>query len=1033
MVVSDIAIRRPVFAIVVSLLLIVLGLFAFMELSVREYPDVDRPVVSISTSYSGASAQVIETQITQVVEEAVAGIQGIDTITSSSRAGSSRVRLEFGLGKSIDEATNDIRDAVGRVSRSLPDEADAPVIRKSDNDASPILWATITSDRRDALELTDYANRFIVDRVATVPGVAQVRLGGEREYSMRIWLDRNAMAARSITVSDIEEALEAENVELPAGRVESEQREFTVRTDTRLQTAEEFRNLVIARQDGYLVRLGEVAEVEVAPRDERGAFQVNGVDAIGLGVTRQSTANTLDVSAGVRQALEDVRVNLPDDIRIEISSDDSVFIEQSIYEVFHALGIALALVVAVVFVFLRRLSATLIPIVTVPISITASFMVLAAMGYSINVLTLLAFVLAIGLVVDDAIIVLENISRRIDLGETPLVASFLGARQIGFAVIATTMVLCAVFVPISFLDGDVGRLFSEFGISVAAAVLFSSVVALTLTPMMCSRLLRPASAEGRFHGATGCVFDGMTSLYGRLLRHALDAPLIVLGIAVALSAGAFLLLVELPKEFAPTEDRGSMYISATAPEGATLDYTAAEAERIQAILRPYIESGDLRSVLSILSPGFGGTGVNRAIFIGRLKPWDERTVTQQEIVTRLNAELSEIPGIRATAINPGGLGRRGTNSPVRFVLGGSTYEELQAWTDDLLAHFATSTNVTNLSSDYDETKPELRVSIDRQRAADLGISIRDIGETLETMFGSRTVTRYVQGGEEYDVVLQAQDSDRASPRDLSNVFVRAESGTLVPLINLITLTDAAGPTELNRYNRLRSITISGSLAPGATLDEAIAEVEQAVRELLPAHAQLFFEGESREFLESSASLYITFAIAFLIVFLVLAAQFESFVHPVIILLTVPLAIFGALGSVALLGLNVNIYTQIGMVMLIGLVAKNAILIVEFANQLRDEGRSIREAVAEASATRLRPILMTSIATAFGALPLALATGAGAESRQAIGIIVVGGVSFSTLMAIFVVPVLYDLLAGFTRPAGATAAKLRAELHGHPAE
>ncbi|MGO4124417.1 efflux RND transporter permease subunit [Inquilinus sp. YAF38] len=1032
MVLSDTAIKRPVFAVVVSLLLVVLGVFAFQRLTVREYPNIDPPVVSISTTYEGASAQVIESQITQVIEEGVAGVAGIRTMRSTSQEGRSSVRLEFDIERDVESATNDVRDSVGRVIARLPDNADTPIIRKVDADASPIIYATLTSDGRSAIELSDMAKRYVVDPLSAVDGVAQVTIGGERQPSMRVWLDRNAMAARLVTAQDVKDALEAQNVELPSGRVESNDRELTVRTNTRLSTPEEFARIVLRREGETLVRLGDVARVEVGARDDRSGFRADGKPAVGIGIVKQSTANTLDVAEGVRHAMDALRQSLPPDVRIEISSDDSVFIDKSIEEVFLALAIALALVIGIVFIFLRSIRATLIPAVAVPVSITASFIVLAALGYSINVLTLLAMVLAIGLVVDDAIIVLENISRRIEHGEPPLVAAYLGSRQIGFAVVATTAVLTAVFVPISFLQGNVGRLFSEFGITVASSVLFSALIALTLTPAMCSRLLRPANEETWLHKVTEHGFDLLNRGYKATLGFALAAPLLVCAIAVALSLGAVALLQGLPQEFVPTEDRGRVVISATGPEGSSLEYTSAQLTRIETALAPYVEAQDVTRILAILAPSWGPAGVNRVTVIGQMKPWDERSRSQQTVVRELAAKLAGIPGIRAVAINPSGLSR-GSGAPVRFVIGGNTYEELVGWRDRLEDKLRNSRVLRNLQADYDETKPELRVAIDRNRAADLGISIRAIGETLETMFGSVAVTRYEDDGEEYDVVLQARAEDRQTPRDLSNIFVRASGGTLVPLTSLVKLQDVAGPASLGRFDRVRAITFTASLADGATLGDAVDEIRAAVAEVLPTEARLSWDGDTREFLESSVSLYITFGTALLIVFLVLAAQFESFVHPVTILLTVPLAIFGALGSVALLGMTVNIYTQIGMVMLIGLTAKNAILIVEFANQLRDEGLDVLQAVHEAAATRLRPILMTSIATALGALPLAIATGAGAESRQAIGVVIFGGVMVSTVLSLYLVPVLYRALARFTSPASRTSKELERQLLVHRSE
>ncbi len=1027
MVLSDLAIRRPVSAIVLSLLIVIFGIFSYRELAVREMPDVDPPIVSVSTTYQGASAQVIESQITQVVEDTVSGIEGIKVIRSSSQEGRSNVRIEFNLNRPIETAANDVRDRVARIADDLPDGVTAPVVSKVDSDAQPIIYLSLSSANLNALELTDFANRSIVDRLSIIPGVANASVAGARVYSMRIWLDRLAMAARGITVNDISNALRSQNVELPAGRLESAQREFTVRADTRLKNVQQFSNLIVAQGENYLVRLGEIARVEIGPRDDRGEFRLNGNAVVGITVSKQAKANTLDVGTGVKNALPEITSILPQGVNIEVTYDESVFISKSIDEVYHALIVAMILVLAVVFIFLRNIRATLIPMAAIPVSIIGSMTALAAFGFSINVLTLLALVLAIGLVVDDAIIVLENISRRIEEGEPPLVASFRGARQIGFAVLATTAVLIAVFLPISFLSGNVGRLFSEFGIAMASAVLFSMVVALTLTPMLCSKVLKPAREESWLVRKTEPIFHGLNTGYRRILEHALSARPVVILCAVGLFAGCFALFAALPKELEPSEDRGTTIISATGPEGASIGYTRGEMEKIDAILKPYLDSGEADKVISILAPSFGGAGgVNRATYILRLAPWEERNRPQQAITQEISDKLKNVPGVRAFGTNPSGLGVRGLSTPVQVVLRGSTYEELAAWRDRLLTALRGDPSIQNLRADYEETKPELRVSIDRNRAADLGLSISDVGQTLETMLGGRVVTRYEDRGDEYDVVLQARPEDRVSAADLSNIFVRStNSKTLIPLSSIVHLAEAAGPSQLNRFDRLRSITLSGTVGPGATLGDVLTKIKNVASEVLPPQALLAYDGASREFYESGSTLYVTFALALLVVFLVLAAQFESFVHPFTILLTVPLALFGALGSLWLTGLTINIYTQIGMIMLIGLVAKNAILIVEFANQLREDGKSLHEAVIEASVARLRPILMTSIATVCGALPLALATGAGAKSREAIGVVIAGGVSFATLLSLILVPVIYSLVSRRTRTSNYISDTLKA--------
>ncbi len=776
--------------------------------------------------------------------------------------------------------------------------------------------------------------------------------------------------------------------------------------------------MVGSRKTGYQVRLGEIAEVEKAAVNTRSFVRANGGPGVGIGILRQSKANTLEVAEGARQEMKSLTSVMPPGMKVEVNYDESTFISQSIYEVYHALTIALLLVVGVVFVFLRDIRATLIPSVAIPVSIIASFTVLAAMGFSINVLTLLALVLAIGLVVDDAIVVLENIHRRMELGEPALLAAVRGSRQIGFAVIATTLVLVAVFLPIAFLEGNVGRLFAEFAISVAFAVIFSGLVALTLTPMLCSKMLKPPHDEGRLHRMTEPAFEAMNRGYAVILRWSLSNPMIIVAIAVITSLVAVALFGALKKEFAPLEDRGSFSIQVTGPEGASVDYMTKHLTEIEQEAMKLLDSKEADRIFTVLSSASGNTlgAVNEGRVSVRLKLWNERDRSAVEIIQAMTPKLRDNPWVRAVAINPPGLGRRSSNAPFQMVISGNTYDELADLRDIIFDRAAENPNLINLTSDYDETKPQLRVDINRNRASDLGVSVRDIGETLQTLLGSRRVTTFTERGEQYDVILQSRSEDRVSPQDLANVYVRSSrSDALVPLANLVTLTDIAASGELNRMNRMRSITLRAALAPGYTLGEAILYMENVASQVLPPHVRIGYKGESRLFKETSNSLYVTFAMALLIVFLVLAAQFESFMNPFIIMLSVPLAVTGALGGMWLTGVTLNVYSQIGMVMLVGLVAKNGILIVEFANQLRVAGHNLLSAVMEASQARLRPILMTSIATVFGALPLALATGAGAESRRAVGIVIATGVTFSTILTLVIVPVFYLLLAKRTKP------------------
>ena len=1019
MILSDLSVRRPVFASVLSLLLVVLGLAALATLPVRQYPDIDPPVVSIDTTYRGASAEVIETKITQVIEDRIAGLEGIEKLSSSSRDEQSSIRVEFSLDRGVDEAANDIRDRVSRVLEDLPEGADPPEIAKVDNDTRAVMYLNLTSDRMTGLEITDYADRFLTDRFSTVPGVARVRISGERRYAMRIWLNRERLAAHGLTVTDVEDALRAENVELPAGRLESLEREFTLRTDTGFTTPEEFRRLVVGRgAEGQVVQLAQVAEVRVGAENERNVARANGIPAVSLAIEQRSRANTVEVSKGVRAEAETVARDLPEGMRIELNYDRAEFIQASMREVMKALGIAIALVLAVIYLFLGDLRATLVPAVVVPVSVIATFLVMAALGYTVNTLTLLGLVLAIGLVVDDAIVVLENIYRRIEEGRPALLAALEGSKEIGFAVIATTLVLVAVFVPLSFIQGDVGRLFGEFGITLAAAVGFSSLVALTLSPMMSSKLLRPHGAgdgEGGRRGLAVLVdafFRRLASRYKTVIARVVRRPRITLAAAAAISAGAALLFAGLPSEYAPREDRGVFLVMMRAPEGASFDYTDRYAREMEQILMQEIEAGPVLRILLRLPARFGSTGeVNSARAIVILRPWDERDEHVSEVAARVRQKLGSLPGVRIAVITPQSLGIRSDGRPVSLVVGGPDYEQLRGWRDQLLAAMAELPEIENADSNYQERKPQLRVRVDRDRAPALGVSLAAVGRTLETMLGSRVVTTYVDRGREYDVVLQGRDADRASPDDLSNLYVRSSrTDRLVPLANLVRLDEEAGPDQLSRFDRMRAITVDAALADGASLGDAVDALEARAREVLPAGARLTWDGESRELRESGSSLLVTFALALVIVFLVLAAQFESFVHPVIILMTVPLALTGALLGLHLYGASVNVFTQIGAILLIGLAAKNGVLMVEFANQLRDRGRPFEDAVAEAAEIRLRPILMTSACTTFGALPLLLATGAGAESRQAIGIVVVFGVAVSAVLTLFVVPAFYAVLA-----------------------
>jgi multidrug efflux pump len=1025
MILSDIANRRPVLAVVFNLLLVTFGLIAYQQLPLREYPDIDAPVITVRADFPGASAEIVEREVTQRLEDRIAGIDGIRYIQSVSRDGTSTITVEFNLNRDIDAAANDIREAVSRVVRFLPNEVEPPQVTKADADATPILWMNLSSTTLDGLELPDFARRYLVDRLSVVDGVAIVRVGGARRYAMRVWVDREALAARGLTVMDIEEALRRENVELPAGRIDSTDREFRVRVDRAYQTPEDFAALVIRRADNqHLIRLGEVAEVVLGADSDRTEFRANGRDMVGLGIIRQANANVLDVSKGVRRVVDDLQDQLPPGTELAVTYDSSIFIEGAIREVYITLAIATAAVVLVIYLFLGSWRATLIPAVTVPVAITASFIGVAALGFSINLLTLLALVLAIGLVVDDAIVMLENIHRRIERGEPGLLAAYRGARQVGFAIVATTSVLVAVFVPLAFLSGTVGRLFTEFALAIAIAVVFSSLVALTLAPVLSGRLMHRGDDETGIAWFVGHGFAWLERGYARVLRWILPQSWLVVPFLALTLGAAWWLYSELPEEFAPREDRGAFFILISGPEGASFEYMSRQMAEAERRLLPLLDSGELTQVLVRTPRGFGAPDVvNNGFMIVTLAHWDDRVRTGFEIMADVNRRLGEIPGIRANAIMRQGLSGGRIGPPVQFVIAGSDYAELADWGQQLLARAETIPGLARLDLDYKPTQPQITIQIDRDRAADLGISLASIGRTLDLMLGGRSVTTFIDRGEEYDVILEGRSDQRQTPGDISNLYVRAANGALIPLSSLLTYTEVAGAGELNRYNRNRAVTLTAIVSEGHTLGEVLGALDQAAAELLPSEARIDYKGESLDLREGSKAVVFVFVLALLIVYLVLAAQFESFVHPLVIMLTVPLAIVGALWGLYLTGQTLNIYSQIGMVMLIGLAAKNGILIVEFTNQMRDQGREFAVAVVEAASMRLRPVLMTALTTVAGAMPLILATGPGAETRFVIGIAVFSGVLFATLFTLFVVPTAYSLLARRTESPEANSRRL----------
>jgi multidrug efflux pump len=1022
---SDTSVKRPVFATVLSMLLVAVGALSFRDLTVREQPDTVSPTVQVQVGYPGANAEIIETRITQVLEAELSGIEGVKNIRSQSRDGQASVTVEFYLDRNLDEAANDVRDRVSRVSRRLPDDADQVSVQKADADTQPVMWLTLAGSSMSLMELTDYMERYLLDRFATIPGVSQINIFGSGGPSMRVWIDRQALTARNLTVTDIETALTRENVELPAGRLESRDLDFQVRIARNFQTADSFRNLVIAQgEDGHLIRLGEVAQVEIASREQNRIFRTNGALTTGFGIIKASTANTVEVLDAVKAEVDEVNADLPDGMELITSGDESLYIRAAIDEIYYTIGITTALVGFVIFVFLGSLRATLIPLVTIPICLMATFAVLAAFGFSINLVTLLALALSIGLVVDDAIVVLENAHRRIEEGEAPLLAAFNGTRQVAFAVIATTVVLVSVFAPVAFLRDSIGRVFAELAVTIAAAVIFSAVLALSLSPMMCSKLLRSSTKESKLTHTLDQAFVWLSNRYQSVLRATLRAPWMSVAACVAIAFGAYVLLGHIPQEYAPVEDRGQFNGQIQAPEGTSYERLRESAMKVEAALQKYYDDGSVqRGVISV--PGWGNNG--SGIVNVTLKPFGERKISTQEMLNDLNRQWEEIPGVRVNAFVGGGNrggGGGGGGSPVQIVLGGPNYDELARWRDIIIARASENPGLLRLDSDLRETQPQVLVKVDQDRAASLGVTARSIGSTLQTLMSERQVTTYVVDGEEYDVVLQAKPEQRASYSDLSNIFVRADrTGELVPLSNLMGLQDMAGPSSLQRHNRMRAITLSANLAPGYTLGEALDYLENIIRTELPNTAQIDYRGESLEYKEASGALYFTFGIALFVVFLVLAAQFESFIHPLVIMVTVPLAVAGGLLGLWVSGKTLNIYSQIGIIMLVGIAAKNGVLIVEFINQLRDKGMEFKDAIVEASRIRLRPVIMTAFAAVMGSVPLILAEGPGSASRAALGVVIFSGVTFATFFTLFIVPAVYNLMARGTGSPNAIAHRL----------
>ncbi|MDH4049025.1 MAG: efflux RND transporter permease subunit [Gammaproteobacteria bacterium] len=1017
------SIQRPVLATVMNLVILLIGLICYERLAVRLIPNVDEPIVSVFTGYPGANAQVIESQITKPIEDALSGIEGIDYIRSISRAEESQVTVRFRLDRDADAAASDVRDRVAQARGSLPQEADDSIVQKQEADAQPIIYLAFSSDRHDLIEIADIANRLVKDRIQTIPGVAEAQVYGNR-YAMRIWLDPDRLAGYELSPDDIEAALRAQNIETPAGRVESSEREFTVLAETDLREPQQFANIVVKETDRFLVRLGDVARIELGADSSRFRARFNGRNAVPLGIVKQAVANPLDISKELKVVLPEITHSLPEGMKVEMAFDSTVFIESSINEVFVTVLEAILLVVLVIFLFLRNWRAVLVPIVTIPVSLIGAFALMYLFGFTINTLSLLAMVLAIGLVVDDAIVMLENIYRHIEEGMEPMKAALTGSREIAFAIVAMTITLAAVYLPFAFSTGRSGKLFIEFALTLAGAVIVSGFTALTLSPMMCSKLLRQEKRHGALFAFGERLLRGLDRGYHGLLDRLLSRKWIVLGAAAGIIGGMLALFMSLPEELAPEEDQGFIIGFGTAPEGSTIEYTDRYAQELEGYLQQVPER-----VRHFGFTGFNGV-TNVITFVG-LQDWAERERSAGQIAQSLFPQFMGIAGLMAFPVTPPPLGQHGFGQPVSFVVQSTlTWDELGEIVQRLLVKMAENPRLTNPDTDLKLNKPELKIDINREKVSAVGASVGSVGRTLETMLGGRNVTRFKRGSEQYDVIVQIEDRSRRTPGDLSNIFVRGTNDQMVQLQNLATITEDVAAKELNHFNKLRSATVTAGLAPGYPLGEALDWMDQALAEVAP-EALYDLSGQSREFRESASSAFLMMALALIFIYLVLSAQFESFIDPLIILISVPLAMFGAFLCLAIInkgnaaGLweitgSWNIYTQIGAVTLVGLISKHGILIVEFANQLRGKGLNKRDAVLQSASQRLRPILMTTGAMVLGAVPLAIASGAGAEARHQIGWVIVGGMSFGTIFTLFVVPVVYLLLAGRHEKAAATA-------------
>ncbi len=1026
---TDLSIKRPVVASVMSMVLVIFGLVTFQEIPTDELPDVQPPVVTIQTDYKGASAEIVDTQITQKIEDFVGGTPGVETIDSFSEDESSRITLTFQTGLDLDNATNDVRSSVSRVRDNLPEGAEQPEIYKQSAGMRTTMWLSFSSDTMSDLELTDYADRYLTDTFSTVSGVGRVRLGGQRELSLRVWLDPIALAARDLTTQEVEQVLRKENVEFPAGRIESRDVDLTIKLDKAYQNLENYKSLPLKRaKDGSIITLDDVARVELGAESIRTLFKGNGKQVVGIGIYQQSDANTIKVADGIKKKIKEIKLSLPPETSLEVSFDRSNYIKAAISEVYKTLTIALILVTIIIYLFLGNMRALIVPVIALPVSLISTFLSIYIFDFSINLFTLMALVLAIGIVVDDAIVMLENIVRRIELGETPLVAAFKGAKQVSFAIIATTIVLVAVFVPLVFIKGITGVLFTQTAITLASAVIISSFVALSLSPMLGSKFLKPNMKKSNIVIKFEKFLKSLTNTYKSSLITWINKKKIIISFLGGTLALTVFLFNFAPKELIAPEDRGAFFVIIKAPQGSGFNFTKSKAEDIEKLLLPELGKGEYARLIMRV-PGFGRSSkqVNSGFIIVLLEPWNKRDRHGVKIMRESFGKISRVPGVLAFPVMPQGIRTGGIQSPVQFVILGNTYEQLIEWKNIVKREARKNPGLTSIQDDFDLNKPQLNVQIDQKKAADLGVSTEDIGKTIETIFGSKSVTRFTQDGKEYSIILQGDIKDRQEPDSISKIFVRSKNNNkLVSVSNLVSYDEEGESPFLARYNRQKAVTISARLVGDYSLDEALKFLQSVVEKNTP-QAKIAYKGESEEYKKTNTELYVIFALALITAYLAMCAQFESWRHPFTIMLTVPMAILGGLLGLLVVGSSLNVYSQIALIILIGLSAKNGILIVEFANQLRKEGKKFETAIIEAATIRLRPILMTSLSTLFGVLPLIISFGPGAASRLTVGITIFGGMLFSTFFTLYVIPTIYTIIGKNTQRIDAIEIELNKQL------